>query len=350
MNEAHCHSSLIKKKKKTSLLFFIGQNMSSMSHYSCSKIENSSSGFFFLICVNLKFTDTNEWLSLSRVRGVSAATAHTFFKIRWCILAVTWTLCASSVIKHNQADNGKERERPPQAPLLLTSLAIFSLKLFSGLPLVLDPRLGGDDGGPHLPSSILIYVFNCPNSWTSKIKNGAVWRDYRPAVTHWWKFSSIFDSICSPQHTDGRLTGREGEDRRADAQTVGRLDTSLTVLVTLGRCGAERLEMQPDFTIHILIQNKCIYDGKKNTIRMSIFSHIKQMEYLLQKNPQNYHSTSMRCYVWVVMLLKLGPDSTEEDNSELRVRVLWWPGAASREKGRLGHFPSQFKWLMFAGE
>lgn len=47
----------------------------------------------------------------------------------------------------------------------------------------------------------------------------------------------------------------------------------------------------------------------------------------------------------MVTLLKLGPDSGEEDNSELPVRVLRRSGAASRERGRPGHFPSQFKWL-----
>lgn len=147
-----------------------------------------------------------------------------------------------------------KRKRPPEALLLLTSPAIFSLKLFSGLPLVLGPRARG---WWWMPSSPLLNpsLFSTPLTvgpaqvGVDKIKNDAVWRDYRPAVTHWLKFSTIFHSIYSPQHTDGRLTGREGEDRWTDAQAVGRLNTSLTVPVTLLRSDADRLEMQPNFTI-----------------------------------------------------------------------------------------------------
>lgn len=54
--------------------------------------------------------------------------------------------------------------------------------------------------------------------------------------------------------------------------------------------------------------------------------------------------------VVVHMLLEHGPNSREEDNSELQVRAQRWPGAASREESRLGHFPSQFIWLMCAAE
>lgn len=143
---------------------------------------------------------------------------------------------------HTPPSNGQWKRKEKETPAG-TASAHLSGDHFTqtGLPLVLGP------GRPRLPSSVSIYVFNCPNSWESLVWGVQIQNDtdYRPAVTHWWKFSTIFDSICSPQHTDGRLTGREGEDRRADARTVGRLDTSLTVPVTLRRCGAERLEMQP---------------------------------------------------------------------------------------------------------
>lgn len=39
----------------------------------------------------------------------------------------------------------------------------------------------------------------------------------RLATARWWKHDTVFDEICSPQHTDGKWTGRERE--RTDGQT-----------------------------------------------------------------------------------------------------------------------------------
>lgn len=94
------------------------------------------------------------------------------------------------------------------------------------------------------PSPVPIHTANTSGSWSrgwgeegNNVKNDRVWHEYRMATAHWWKHYTIFTSICSPQHTDGKWTGRKGEDRRAGTQTAGRLNTSLTVKVTLYREG-----------------------------------------------------------------------------------------------------------------
>lgn len=234
-----------------------------------------------------------------------------------------------------------KRKRPPEALLLLTSPAIFSLKLFSGLPLVLGPRARGWWWMPSFPF-LNPNLFPTPltvrpaSVGVDEIKNDAVWRDYSPAVTRWLKFSIIFDSIYSPQHTDGRLTGREGEDRWTDAQAVGRLHTSLTVPVTLLRRDAGRLEMQAHFYNYRFWIYERIDDEKG--IIMFIFSHSELTEYQLQQKHIAALAWDASCER--SRCSSFGPDSSEEDNSELRVGTLRWPGAASREKGQAGSLPS----------
>lgn len=108
-----------------------------------------------------------------------------------------------------------------------------------------------------LPSSIPIYVLNSPSSWTrdrgygeggNKIKNNTQ-SDMNTGCQqlNGGNTTPFSSSFTSPKHTDGRWTGRQGEDRQADAQTAGRLNTSLTITVTLQRGGIERLEMQQYF-------------------------------------------------------------------------------------------------------
>lgn len=137
------------------VLFFIGQSVCKAHHHTHKRrIVQSSVSIW-------EFTDINEGHSPSRVRGVAAATAHTFFDIRWCVLAVTWTPCANSVIKRDHANNEREREKDPRRHhLVLTSPTIFPLLLFSGLPLVPGPRAWGWWWWitPH-PPSIPNYVF-----------------------------------------------------------------------------------------------------------------------------------------------------------------------------------------------
>lgn len=153
MNEAEENSSVIKHNMHT--CFSLLDRMCAGHIIMLINVEFIFKGlFFFHIWLNLKFTDINEWHSLSRVRGVSSAEAHTFFKIWWCVLGVTWTLRANSVIN---ADNERDRERDPQrhcfcSPLRQSFHSNCSLDCLWSLV----PGPGADDGCPHLPSSIPI--------------------------------------------------------------------------------------------------------------------------------------------------------------------------------------------------
>lgn len=98
----------------------------------------------------------------NHLRGISAATAHSFSQIRWCVLAVTWTLCANTVIEREK-DRQRQRkwERPPQALLPLASLGIFSVKLFADSLWSWVPEPTAADGS-HPPTHRPPYMFWTP--------------------------------------------------------------------------------------------------------------------------------------------------------------------------------------------
>lgn len=105
----------------------------------------------------------------NNLRGISAATAHSFSQIRWCVLTVTWTLCANSVIEREgdrQRKGKREREThwpcccsPLQESFQSNCLLIASGPESQGQWLMMDAPLPP-------PSSTPIYVLNTPDSWT----------------------------------------------------------------------------------------------------------------------------------------------------------------------------------------
>ncbi len=153
-------------------------------------ITHKSFPFDFISCLsqfeNL-LTSMNGTHWAKNLRGISAAIAHGFSQIRWCVLAVTWTLCANSVIerKGDRQRKGK-RGRPPQARLLLASPGIFSLKLFadslwSRVPAMFWPPLAVET------------ATEVEGKEGKKIKNNTVWHEHRLATAHWWKHYTIFN-------------------------------------------------------------------------------------------------------------------------------------------------------------
>lgn len=186
----------------------MGQKLCRAHHDFFTTDTSKKTGFklkYFFSCLSqfkTLFTSMNGIHWANNLRGISAAIAHSFSQIRWCVLAVTWTLCANSVIeKEGVRQRKRERERPPQALLLLASPGIFSVKLFADS---LWSWIPGPAAGDWCPpsSSTLIYVLNTPGSWTrdrgwgvegNKIKNNTVWHEYRLASVHWWKHYTIFN-------------------------------------------------------------------------------------------------------------------------------------------------------------
>lgn len=95
------------------LLFFTGQNMCT-SHHHAHKWRIRLQGFL-LICVRFEIY-WHQWVAFTeQSEGCFCSYSPHFLQIRWCVLAVTWALRASSVIKRHQAmNNEKERERDPR--------------------------------------------------------------------------------------------------------------------------------------------------------------------------------------------------------------------------------------------
>lgn len=180
------------------------------SHHLADKWRIRLQGVFFAHLWRFEIS-WHQWVAFSeQSEGCFCSSSPHFLQIRWCVLAVTWALCASSVIKRHQAmNNEKERERDPRRYCFCTPLR---QPFRSNWPLVLSPDALVC---PSWSRSMLLTALMVERAEVGvyKIKN----TDYRAAAAHWWKFSTIFDSICSPQHTDGRLTGRGQTSRRTNS-------------------------------------------------------------------------------------------------------------------------------------
>lgn len=106
------------------------------------------------------------------LKGISGATAHSFSQIRWCVLAVTWSLCANTE-RERERETDRERQRTPQAPLLpwLASPGIYSdsWRDFGpeSQPLIASGLESQDSWWMHTLCNTTVHTANTPGSWTS---------------------------------------------------------------------------------------------------------------------------------------------------------------------------------------
>lgn len=250
-----------------------------------------------------------------------------------------------------------------------------------------------------LPSSIPIYALNSPSSWT-KDRGYGEGGGTKSRTAHSLTWIQAGNSLMVetlhlfPLDLPARSTQMEsglGERERTDGQThkqradstphsqsqshyreVGSRDwrgnntfwmpsafNKVNILNMLASrvqsfgCHKNCNSLEISWLVKVILDQAYIYPlserGQKD-IYITTIVHTKCTLYAVSVMSNSLETYALVWGVVVHMLLEHGPNSREEDNSELRVRAQRWPGAASRDESRLGHFPSQFIWLMCAAE